>query len=590
MSRIKVIQVVFVFSLVLIVLRLFYWQIIKSDELSALADSQRITSREVVAPRGDILFSDGSILASSEPVFSVFAQPKLITDKVVIASELAKFDAEVSYGKAWAETENNLITAQDVANLNKEKEQKIKELEAKILIKISQNLFWVSLNFNVDLNQKQQIEKLHFEGIGFDEKTRRYYPEGSSSAHLLGFIGADSYGIDKGYFGVEGYYEGELRGKNGQLIQERDAHGIPILIGKYNLRDSTPGKKLILNIDRTMQFILENKLKLGIEKYQAKSVSGVVLDPKTGAVLAMASYPNYDPASYTDYPKEYFRNPITVDGYEPGSTFKVLVMAAGINEGLVAPQTNCDICGGSLLVDKYTIRTWNNQYQPNATMTDVIIHSNNIGMVFVARKLGVQKFYEYLQKFGFDSESGIDVEDEYTPFLKPFNKWSDIDLTTGSFGQGISVNALQLVKAVASIANGGKLMEPHIVGQVVDSKGVSVITPRVLGTPISAETASAITEMMVQAVEKGEAKFFKPKGYSIAGKTGTAQIPVAGHYDPTKTVASFVGFAPADDPRFVMLIRYEQPTKSIYGAETAAPTFFEVATEYFNYLNIPPKN
>jgi cell division protein FtsI/penicillin-binding protein 2 len=589
MSRVKIIQIVFVVSLVLIILRLFYWQVIKSDELSALADLQRITTREVVAPRGDILFSDGSILASSEPIFLVFAQPKLVADKVLVARELGKIYTEVEYSNVWKEREKTLVSAEEYLAFNKEKEDKQKELEAKLLEKLSSNLFWVSLNFNVNLAQKQSIEKMNFAGIGFDEKTRRFYPEGSSSAHLLGFIGADSYGSDKGYFGVEGYYEGELRGKNGQLVQERDAHGTPILIGKYNLRDSTPGKQLVLNIDRTMQFILENKLKIGIEKYQAKSVSGIVLDPKTGGVLAMASYPNYDPGSYRDFAKEFFRNPITVDGYEPGSTFKVLVMAAGINEGVVTPTTQCDICGSPLQMDKFTIRTWNNKYQTNATMTDVIVHSDNIGMVYVARKLGLEKFYDYMQKFGFDSPSGADVEDEYTPFLKPLDKWSEIDLATGSFGQGISVNAMQLIKAVASIANGGKLMEPHVVARVVDKNSTTEITPRVLGTPISADAAKQVTEMMVRAVEDGEAKFYKPKGYTVAGKTGTAQIPVAGHYDPNKTVASFVGFAPADDPKFVMLIRYEQPTKSIYGSETAAPTFFEIAKEYFNYLNIPPK-
>lgn len=590
MDRVRIIQFVFGLSLVAIIFRLFYWQVIKSDELSAMADSQRITTEEVVAPRGEILFSDGSILASSEPVFAVYAQPKVILDRLTTAKALAPFYAQNYYGQAWKEKEKKLISADDYLNFNKEKENDLQQAEETILEKLSQDLYWVGLNFSVNLEQKQTIQKLNLSGVGFDEKTRRFYPEGSSSAHLLGFIGSDSYGADKGYFGIEGYYNGELRGKNGQLVEEKDAHGLPILIGEYNLRDSTPGKTLVLNIDRTMQFILEKNLKSGIEKYQAKSVSGVVMDPNTGAILAMASYPNYDPSSYKGFPKEFFKNPITVDGYEPGSTFKVLVMAAAINEGLVTPETKCDICYGPLPIDKYMIRTWNNQYEANATMTDVIVHSDNIGMVFAARKLGLEKFYSYLQKFGFDSPSGIDVEDESAPGLKPLKDWGDIDLATGSFGQGISVNAMQLVKAIASIANGGKLMEPHIVGKVVDDKGTTVISPRVLGEPISQKTAQAVTQMMVDAVEKGEAKYFKLKGYRVAGKTGTAQIPVAGHYDPTKTIASFVGFGPADAPRFVMLIRYDQPGKSIYGAETAAPTFFQIAKEYFNYLNIPPTN
>ena len=221
-------------------------------------------------------------------------------------------------------------------------------------------------------------------------------------------------------------------------------------------------------------------------------------------------------------------------------------------------------------------------------MTDVIIHSDNPGMVFVGRKLGVDKMYSYIQNFGFGNLTQIDLQDESSPDIRPKNDWKEIDLATASFGQGIAATPIQVVRAVATIANGGYLMEPHIVQSIQENDKTTIIKPKVVGHPINEETAKKVTQMMVEAVEKGEAKVFAIKGFKIAGKTGTAQIPVAGHYDPNKTIASFVGFAPAEDPKFVMLVRYAEPSSSIFGAETAAPTFFAIAKELLMYYNVAP--
>ncbi len=224
-------------------------------------------------------------------------------------------------------------------------------------------------------------------------------------------------------------------------------------------------------------------------------------------------------------------------------------------------------------------------------MTDVIIHSDNTGMVFVSRKLGLDKMYDYIKRFGFGNLTGIDLQDEATPDLRPKNQWHDIDVATASFGQGISATVLQMVRAVGAIANDGKLMEPHVAAAIKGAGGTIKIPPRVVGQPISSDSAKIMTEIMVQAVDRGEAQYYKNKyvpNFRIAGKTGTAQIPVAGHYDPTKTIASFVGFAPAEDPKFVMLVRYDQPSSSIYGADTAAPTFFQISKDLFTYYNIAP--
>lgn len=562
--RIFWIRTFFLIALFAIIVRLAYWQIVRAQFLQSQAENQHFSDTKIEATRGSIFFSDGSILTSSNPTFSVYGLPKVITSdqKIKIAYSLAK------------------ILAEDMRGID--------PLAKDMVNQLSQDLFWVSLKKNLSIEQKKQIEQLDLQGIGFEQASHRFYPEGSSSAHLLGFLGSDARGGSKGYFGLEGYYDGELRGLSGLIRNERDALGLPILIGNFLTNEAKNGKDLVLNIDRTVEFIVEKELKAGIEKYGAKTGSVVVMDPKTGGILAMASYPNYDPLKYFDYPKDYYRNPVVADQYEPGSTFKVLVIAAALNEDLIKPDTKCDQCSGPISIGGFTIKTWNNKYYPDTTMKEVIVHSDNTGMVFAGQKLGLDKFYSYLQNFGFGQPTNIDLQDESSPEIKTKDSWREIDLATVSFGQGIAVTPIQMVRAVAAIANDGNLMEPHIVKEIKDDNGSFDIKPKVLRQVIKESSAQMIKEMMVAAVEEGEAKVFRLKGFKIAGKTGTAQIPVAGHYDPTKTIASFVGFAPADDPKFVMLVRYDQPSTSIYGSETAAPTFFEIAKQLLFYYKVTP--
>lgn len=583
--RFTVIRFVYFITVFLITLRLAYWQILSADDLSALAEGQRLFTRKVLGQRGKIFFSDGSVLASNEPAFLVYVEPKVIK----------KFaEKDPSYLKSYSKKIALSLADSDLTTTLSEEERfnKIRSIENDIFEKLNKDLYWVSLGKKVSMEVKKKLEELNLEGLGFDQETNRLYPEGSSSAHLVGFVASDVYGADKGYFGLEGFYDGELKGKKGLLSMEKDALGLPILIGKFFSKEPKEGKALILSLDRTVQHLVEEKLKNGLERYGAKGASALVMEPKTGNILAMAAFPNYDPNTPSKFEKEYFKNPLTVDGYEPGSTFKILVMAAAINEGVVGPETICDSCGGPIQLGGYTIRTWNNKYNPNSTMTDVIIHSDNTGMVFVGKKLGIEKMYQYLTNFRIGFPTGIDLQDEQSPPLRAKKDWSEIDLATASFGQGISVTATQIVRAAAAIANGGNLLEPHLVSIIKDDKKTYQVKPRVQATPITPQTAQAIKEMMVKAVDEGEAKFAKKlygvASYKIAGKTGTAQIPVAGHYDPNKTIASFVGFAPADNPKFVMLVRYDQPTSSPYGSETAAPTFFEIAKELFTYYGIPP--
>lgn len=564
MGRIFWIKTIFLLFLFAIVVRLSYWQLLQAEFLQAQAENQHFTNTKVDATRGNIFFSDGSILASSNPVFSLYGLPKVVDSgqKTKIAYSLSKVLSKDSEGLD--------VLAKDLIN------------------QLSQDLYWVQLEKNVTISQKKQIEELDLQGIGFQQDSSRFYPEGSSSAHLLGFLGSDERGSSKGYFGLEGYFDGELKGMSGLIKHEKDALGLPILIGNFFSTEARNGKDLVLNIDRSVQFIIEKNLKAGMEKYGAKAASAVVMDPKTGGILALASFPSYDPLKYFDYPKQYYKNPVVADQYEPGSTFKVLVMAAALNEEAVAPDTVCDICSGPVSLGGFTIRTWNNKYNGGSNMKDVIVHSDNTGMVFAGQKLGLDKFYSYLEKFGFGKPSDIDLQDESSPDIRPKLDWREIDLATASFGQGIAVTEIQMVRAVSVIANGGNLMEPHVVKEIKDEKGAFEIKPKVTDKVIKESVAQMVKEMMVAAVEEGEAKVFRPKGFRIAGKTGTAQIPVAGHYDSTKTIASFVGFAPADDPKFVMLIRFDEPSSSIFGSETAAPTFFQIAKQLFLHYKIAP--
>lgn len=534
--------------------RLFYWQVVRSDELARLGELQYGRRVLQTAQRGEIKTADGFSIAANKVSYLVYANPKEIKNKATAISVLSPL---------------------------------LEEDTASISSLLSLDRYWVPLKKPVDYETKEKIETLTLSGVGFEEYYTRYYPEASTAAKLLGFVGKNEYGEDTGYFGLEGYYDRQLRGRGGGVVQLFDALGKPILAKMNNTGRKTDGRSLILHVDRTVQFIVERELKKSIEKYGAKGGMASVMDPTTGAIIAMASFPTFDPRSYQEYTTDLYKNPFITDTYEPGSTFKPLVMAAAVDAGFVKPETECSICSGPVEIGGYQIKTWNNKYKSDETMTEVIIHSDNVGMVFVAQKLGLKGMLSYMEKYGIGELSGIDLQGEVAPGIRDPDSWYPIDLATAGFGQGISVTPIELLTAFSAIANEGKRMEPHIVSQIETPDGeVITIPPKVLSTPISAKSAKIVTEMMVKAVDKGEAKFAKPKGYRIAGKTGTAQIPIEGHYDPNKTITSFIGFAPADDPKFIMLVIYDRPTTSVYGSETAAPTFFTIAKQLLAYYNI----
>lgn len=546
----------FIIFFLLIDARLYYWQVVRADELSARGQMQYGARVKLAPSRGGIKASDGFTLAANRISYLVYANPREIKEKEVVASIIAP------------------LLSVDTATIS---------------AGLSRKSFWSPLKSQVDETLKNKIESLHLAGIGFEDNYSRFYPEASMAAKVLGFVGKDNNGDSQGYFGLEGYYDRQLRGKTGIAFQVHDAWGNPIPAKMSDFSGKIDGRSLNLHMDRVIQYILEEELKNGIEKYGADSGMAGIMDPRTGGILAMGAFPDYDPGQYQEYSDALYKNPFISDTYEPGSTFKPLIMSSAIDSGVISWETVCAICNGPVEIGGYAIRTWNDKYYPNSTMTEVIQHSDNTGMVFVGKALGLDRMLKYLKSFGIGDMTGIDLQGEVESGLRSRDEWYPIDLATAAFGQGVTVTPIELLSAFAAIANEGRRMEPHVVASIETPEGDTIkIPPKVLGQPISSKTAKIMTEMLVNAVDKGEAKWAKPSGFRIAGKTGTAQIALAGHYDPKNTITSFIGFAPADDPKFVMLIVLNRPKTSIYGSETAAPVFFNIAKKILTYYNIPP--
>ncbi|OGM58324.1 hypothetical protein A3A75_04825 [Candidatus Woesebacteria bacterium RIFCSPLOWO2_01_FULL_39_10] len=567
--RVKLVTFFFILSYLALIGRLFYWQIVKGKVLAAQAQNQYQSEFTINAPRGDILASDGTwFTASGESWLTYASLPDLVGRPNTIAEKLAPLFVE--------DPEDHELLFLEIDRINS--------------LLSRDGVVWVPLKRRVNSETKQEIEELEIKGIGFEKEEQRIYPEASAAAQLLGFVGKDSEGNDKGYFGIEGFYDVVLSGKEGFKMREKDASGAPILIGATREVSAVEGVNLVTHVDKYVQLTLDRKLKLGIEKYGASGGVAIVMNPKNGAVLGMSSYPTYDPNSYWKFGDELFNNPVISSSFEPGSIFKVIVMASALDAGVVEPDTTCDMCNGPTKVDKYFIETWNQVYYPDSTMKDVIIHSDNVGMVFVGNKLGSDKLYGYLQSFGFGAPTGIDLQGEANPQLRSKGSWSQVDLATASFGQGVAVTPIQMITSVATIANMGIKVLPQVVDKFAGEGWQEDISP-VTGDRVISEKASAqITAMMAEAAKSGEAKWTYARGFKVAGKTGTAQIPIEGHYDEEKTLASFVGFAPYDDPSFVMLVTLREPTSSPWASETAAPLWYDIAKDFFIYYGIQPEN
>ncbi len=414
---------------------------------------------------------------------------------------------------------------------------------------------------------------------------QRSYPERQLLSHVLGFVNAQG----QGYYGVEGQYDTMLRGRQEVVQESRDAYAQPSPFDPAHPDEPRSGVDLVLTIDRTMQALAEAELARALAETGAKSGTIIAMDPRTGAILAMTNLPTFDPNNYTETPTSRFVNSAVSTPYEPGSTFKVLTMAAALQEGRVTPNTVYNDTAW-IEVGGQVIRNWDRKGHGPSTMIDLLANSLNVGAAMLATQMGGQTFYRYVQAFGIGRPTGIDLQGEASGSLRVPGDldWHESDLATNSFGQGLSMTPLQLISAVAAVANDGVQMRPYVVAQKVDSPGqVLTAKPIPLGRVISAQTAHTLTDMLEQAVLRENSAAHVP-GYRIAGKTGTAQIPIAGGYDDPWTIASFVGYGPASNPRLIILVKLDRPTSSPYGGQTASPVFARLASRLFVLMGVPP--
>jgi len=583
--RVNFLTVLFLLLLMVIAGRLFQLQIIQHHKFTVLAESQHWGTAEIPAARGRIYSADGFPLIANQMAYLIYGEPSKIKNVKQVSELLAAILTEENL-----KTQNSKLNEYD---LKKEKTQRL-------LTTLGQDLQWVPLAHKVSPETKERIENLKIEGLGFEEEPKRFYPEGTLAAHLLGFIGSDEQGQDRGYYGLEGFYNGDLRGRPGKIVEEKDASGQPIPVGGYRTIPAVDGRDLFLTLDRTVQFLVEQKLQAAVEKYGAKSGSAIVMEPETGAILVMANFPVYDPSNpYTplveEEPEELevsegqeasWKNGAISETYEPGSVLKVLTMSAAIDTKTVEPQTTMQD-NGPLTVSGYTVDNWDGKHHGEETMIEILQHSNNCGAAWVAQQLGAKTLRDYFLKFGLGQPLRIDLEDEDTGLVKEPSEWRPIDLANAAFGQGVSVTPLQLVSIFSTIVNGGVMMRPYLVNEIREGDRVISIKPKESARVLSAKSADIMKEMLTAAVEGGESKFYNLTTHRVAGKTGTAQIPVSGHYDPQKTNATFVGFLPSH-PNFVMLVLLREPSASIYAAETAVPTWMEIAKELTVYYGVEP--
>jgi len=549
-----------------IICRLFFLQIKEYEKYKKLADTQHLKEMEIPAKRGRVFLSDGTtLIAENKGLVNVAVSPREVKNPQELARKLSL---------ALGVSESEIL-------------EKIKD----------KNKVWVVIKNNVVLEKTQNIEGLA--GVYLESHLDRFYPLGRMVSHVIGFYGFDSSGKKKvGQYGIEGFYQNELAGKNGFMKGVVDANQNLIFSLKNEVQEPVNGVDLVLTINPDIQTFIEAKLKETFEKYQPRNATFIVFSPKTGEILAMASLPNFDPNEYyKEKDPKVFQNPALLS-FEPGSIFKPITAAAGIEEGVITPQTTY-YDSGAVKIDNFEIKNSDLKAHGNQTMTNVIELSLNTGAVFIQQKLGREKFVEYVKKFGFGKKTGIDLFGEESGDIEnivhPRSNAKLIEAANASFGQGISVTPIQILMAFSAIANQGKMVKPHIVKAIIYPDGKKkIIEPQIVGEPISPETASRVTAMMVSATKNGYSKKAGVDGYLIAGKTGTAEASWVyfGEQKPGYSgmnIQSFINFAPAFNPEYILLLKMDAPKRGPrFSADSLAPVAREINLFLLNYFGIPP--
>ncbi|MDO8446076.1 MAG: penicillin-binding transpeptidase domain-containing protein [Deltaproteobacteria bacterium] len=553
--RITTILVFFCLLAFVVAGRAFQLQVLKRDQLCKLAERQYKNKIPLVPKRGTIYSKGYEELAVTVEVDSVYAEPDEIEDPKFAAKRLAPI-LSVSRKKL----EDHFSS--------------------------SKSFVWLARKVSPSLIER--VKSLDIQGIGFVKENRRFYPNAELASHVVGFSGIDGSGLG----GIELAQDAQIKGKVEFVRAERDALGKRTLPKDFGFEDSLTGNSIVLTIDKTIQYTAEKELANAVKKSGAKGGTAIVMDPKTGEVLAMANYPQFNPNDLSSSPQIALKNKAIVDTYEPGSTFKVFLLAAALEEGVVKPGDKFNCENGSMEFAGKVIH--DTHKHGTLTVREIMKVSSNIGSVKIAAKLGKERYHDYLTSFGFGSPTGIELKGEGSGILRSMKTWSKLELANISFGQGVSVTPLQLATAFSAIANGGYLMKPYLIKDILDKDGkvIKRNQPQIVKKIISGETASKVTEMLRDAVaEGGTGTAAALAGYDVAGKTGTSQKVSGGRgYAGNKHVASFIGFVPARSPELVVLVAIDEPEGIQYGGVVAAPAFKAIAESSLRYLNTPDKN
>ena len=551
--RINLIFIIIILFGATIIGRLIYLQIIKYDFYKALAQGQQKDFQPLKGERGEIFFSGEEILATNIRGECVFVSPQEIKEK----KETAK-------------------TLSQILNLDEEL----------ILEKLEKDSLFAQIKIDLTKEEKGALEEINLPGVHFREATFRKYPQENMASQVIGFLR----GEEMGQYGIEGYYDDILQGE--ERIQKGVASIGYFLSGTG--QESIKGSDIFLTIDYNIQFMAEKLLERAKEDIDIEGGQIVVIDPKSGKILALANFPNFNPNHYSDVDDLHvFKNSVVQKLFEPGSVFKAITMAAALDQEKITPQSTY-IDAGKIKIGEHTISNYGERVFGKSSMTEVLEKSINTGAVFVEGQLGHDLFLEYIDRFGFFELTDIDLQGEVFSENREFKKGYEINFATATFGQGIEMTPIKLVRAFSAIANGGKLIRPYLIEKIYkDGKVIETQPKEPPHQIISQRTASQLTAMLVSVVKNGPyTKRARVPGYYVAGKTGTAQISWAAlginqkSYSD-KTWQSFVGFAPAFDPRFLILVKFDNP-KTKTAEYSAVPFFKELAKYIIDYLQIPP--
>jgi cell division protein FtsI (penicillin-binding protein 3) len=528
-------------------------QVYQGSWLSRKASDQVEDSLKALGKRGTIFDRRGREMAVSIDVTSIAIRPRQVKD-----------------------TEG---TVKELARVLKKKPQELKQ-------RLTADKRFVWIKRQATPKETEAVQQLRLPGIEFVAESNRFYPNRTLAAHVLGFTGLDGKGLE----GIEYSYDKDLRGSDTSVKVLKDALGNGFQSQQPSGEEGA-GKNIVLTLDQSIQFITEAALTEAVDSTRARSGMALVMEPRTGAILALALAPTFNPNAYEDYKKPQWRNRSITDPFEPGSTLKIFVAAAALEFTHLSPTTTFNCENGAYRIGKYTVHDIH-RYGV-LTLQDIIRFSSNIGAAKIGERVGPEKLYQALRLFGFGQKTGIDSAAETPGLLMPPKRWADIDTAAISFGHGVSVSAVQLISAVSAIANDGILVKPRLVQAITDRQGqiLRQFPPEDVRRVVSPQTARTLKDIMQTVMLPGGTGVNASlDGYTACGKTGTARkVDESGQYSSERHVASFIGFAPAENPQVAVLVVIDEPKGQIYGGAIAAPVFRKIAQTTLNYLNIPPR-